>query len=96
LLVADLSIKLQTGANDARSDDTGKLKVAIAEWLNARKPKKRNCNPTRDGNDSEADDNNNDTPSLSLSPRGKEERGISNNITGCLICPIDYDWDDPE
>jgi len=31
-----------------------------------------------------------------LSSYGKEERGIGNDITGCLICPIDYNWDDLE
>lgn len=90
-LVVDHLIKLQTGASDARSDDTGKLKLAIAEWLNKRKSKK---GPDGDGNDSETDGNNSHAPSLSL--RGKEERGISNDITGRLICPIEYDWDDPE
>jgi hypothetical protein len=94
-LSADLLIiKLQTGANDARSDDTGKLKVAIAEWLNACKSKKRHHNSSGDGDDSETDDSNCNTPILS--PKGKEERGISNDITGRLICPIDYDWDDLE
>ena len=65
--------KLQSGANDARSDDTSRLKVAIAEWLNSR-----------------------ETSNVRLSPKGKEGRGISNDITGRLLCPIDYDWDKPE
>ena len=73
-------IELQSGANDARADDTAWLKVAIAEWLNAR----RSLNATETSN----------TPPLS--PRSKEERGINNDITGCLLCPIDYDWDNPE
>lgn len=92
-LAVNLLIKLQTGANDARSDDTGKIKVAIAEWLNAREPKKRYQNASGDDDDPETDDSNCNT--LILSPKGKEERGISNDITGRLICPIDYDWDDP-
>jgi hypothetical protein len=29
-------IQLQTGANDARSDDTSRLKIVVAEWLNSR------------------------------------------------------------
>ena len=31
-----------------------------------------------------------------LSSKGKEECGISSDVTGRLLCPIDYDWDDPE
>lgn len=31
-----------------------------------------------------------------LSPKVKEGRGINNDVTGRLLCPIDYDWDDPE
>lgn len=31
-----------------------------------------------------------------LSAKCKEERGISNDITGQLLCPIEYDWEDPE
>jgi hypothetical protein len=94
LLAADLRIKLQIGANDARSDDTGRLKVAIAEWLNSHASKKRHHNSSRDGDHSETDNSDCNTPHLSS--KGKEERGISNDITGRLICPIDYDWDDPE
>jgi len=87
LLVADILNKLQTGANDARSDDAGRIKVAVANWLNARKPYR-----------SEIDDSNRNTatPIQVLSPKGKEGRRISNNVTGRLICPIEYDWDDPE
>ena len=93
-LATDILIKLQTGANDARSDDTGKLKVVIAEWLNSRNLQKIH-NSGRDGNESESDDDSN-LNALILSLKGKDERGISNNTTGCLICPIDYDWDNPE
>jgi hypothetical protein len=63
---------LQSGANDARSDDTGRLKVAIAEWINNR-----------------------DRSGERLTANGKEERGIGHDATGRLICPIDYDWDNP-
>jgi len=66
---------LQTGANDARSDDTSRLKVVVAEWLNSRSDS--NSNPR-------------------LSAKRKDERGINHDITGYLLCPIDYDWDDPE
>jgi hypothetical protein len=31
-----------------------------------------------------------------LLSHGKEEHGIGHNITSQLLCPIDYDWDDPE
>ena len=93
-LTTDILIKLQTGANDTRSDDTGKLKVIIAEWLNSCNLQKIH-NSGRDGYESESDDDSN-LNALILSSKGKDERGISNNTTGCLICPIDYDWDDPE
>ena len=65
-------IKLQSGANDARSDDTSKLKVVVADWLNSRTPS-----------------------GARISSKAKEERGINNDVTGCLLCPIDFDWDDP-
>jgi len=77
--ISYLDIELQSGANDARSDDTSRLKVAIADWLNCREPHNVAGNfDTR------------------LSAKRKEERGISNDVTGRLLCPIDYDWDDPE
>jgi hypothetical protein len=66
---------LQTGANDARSDDTSRLKIVVAEWLNRRSDSNSNAR---------------------LSAKGKDERGINHDITGYLLCPIDYDWDDPE
>lgn len=67
--------QLKTGATDARSDDTSKLKVAVAEWLNARR-----TSPT--------------DPGACLDPRDRNDRGISNDYTGRLLCPIDYDWED--
>jgi hypothetical protein len=66
-------IQLQTGANDARSDDTSRLKIVVAEWLNSRTPS---------------------TSHTRLTAKGKDERGINHDITGHLLCPIDYDWDD--
>jgi hypothetical protein len=68
-------IQLQTGANDARSDDTSRLKAVVAEWLNS-------CALA--------------TSHTRLSAKGKEERGINHNMTGKLLCPIKYDWDDAE
>jgi Family of unknown function (DUF6698) len=68
---------LQSGANDARSDDTSKLKTVVAEWINSRPPPTSgSLNPIRISGD-------------------KEKRGIGNDITGFLLCPIDYDWSDP-
>lgn len=64
---------MQAGAADARSDDTSRLKIAVAEWINSH-----------------------DDPVERLSSHSKEERGIGHDITGRLLCPIDYDWDDPE
>jgi hypothetical protein len=66
-------IKLQAAANDARSDDTSKLKVVIAEWLYH-----------LGGSD----------PTLPTNVRG--ECSKYNDITARLLCPIQYDWDDPE
>jgi hypothetical protein len=85
-LITNGSIQLQTGANDVRSDDTVRLKVVVADWLNSCKSKKTLHVYNDNGNDS-------DTPILSS--KGKEEHGIMNNVTGHLLCPIDYDWDDP-
>ncbi|KAF8955095.1 hypothetical protein BDZ97DRAFT_1620698, partial [Flammula alnicola] len=65
---------LQAGANDARSDDTSKLKVVVADWLNKRIP----------------------APNPPLAVLDRQNRGIGNDVTGRLLCPIDYDWDDPE
>jgi len=31
-----------------------------------------------------------------VSAKWKEEHRILNDITGQLLCPIDYDWDDPK
>ena len=74
-------MKLQSGANDARSDDTSRLKAVIAEWLNAH---------------SQHDPPEQTTAAQWLPPKLKKDRGIGNDVTGGLLCPIDYDWDDPE
>ena len=70
--------QLQSGANDARSDDTAKLKVAVAHWVNA----------------STQESSTNETSNW-LDPTSRQGRGIDNDVTGRLLCPIDYDWDDP-
>lgn len=31
-----------------------------------------------------------------LPPTSKSARGFEHHITGKLLCPIDYDWEDPE
>ena len=77
-LIKLTSNQLQEGANDARSDNTCRIKVAVADWLNDRTPL------------------NSEAPKTTLSNQVKEDRGYPNDITGCLLCPIDYDWDDPE
>jgi len=68
---------LQAGANDARSDDTSRLKIAVAEWVN---------NHALSTSES----------TKRLSVRGKDKHGINHDVTGWLLCPIDYDWDDLE
>jgi hypothetical protein len=76
IILIIINIKLQSGANDARSDDTGRLKTAVAEWLNTREHEGTQM------------------PKY-LSPKQKDERGICNDVTGRLLCPISYEWDDP-
>jgi hypothetical protein len=73
-------LKLQTGANDAHSDDTRRLKIEVADWLNA-------CNPEFPEETQ---------TSKQLTTKKKEGHGISNDVTGHLLCPISYDWDNPE
>ena len=75
-------IELQTGANDARADDTSRLKGAVVEWLNK-------LNSRRSPNGAPVSN-------TVISSKVKEEQGISNDITGWLLCPIDYDWDNLE
>lgn len=31
-----------------------------------------------------------------LTGKKKTDRGINNDVTGRLLCPIDFDWDEPE
>ncbi|KAF8421736.1 hypothetical protein L210DRAFT_989996 [Boletus edulis BED1] len=31
-----------------------------------------------------------------ISPSIKSDRGLENGVTGCLLCPIEYDWNDTE
>jgi hypothetical protein len=33
-------------------------------------------------------------PEVPLSPSNKTERGFEHDITGKLLCPIEFDWDD--
>ncbi|KAF9783394.1 hypothetical protein BJ322DRAFT_1008007, partial [Thelephora terrestris] len=61
-------------ANNARSDDTARVKPNIANLLNNRA-------------------NNPASPPLDLETR--DTRGLQNDFTGRLICPIKYDWEDP-
>jgi len=41
IILIGINIKLHSGANNAHSDDTARLKTAVAEWLNA--CKQHNC-----------------------------------------------------
>jgi len=85
IILIGIDIKLQSGANDACSNDTSRLTAAITEQLNACKQR----NPPEQMTWTV-------TWPWWISSREKGECGISNNITGGLLCPIDYDWDDPE
>jgi hypothetical protein len=69
---------LQSGANNAQSDDTAKLKVAIAYWVNA-----------------SIQESSTNSTSNWLDPTTQGGHGINNDVTGHLLCPIDYNWDDP-
>ena len=31
-----------------------------------------------------------------ISPSMKSDRGLENDVTGCLLCPIEYDWNNAE
>jgi len=55
------------------SNNTSRLKTAVAEWINNR-----------------------NSSGEQLTANGKKEHGIGHDITGQLICPIDYDWDNPK
>lgn len=35
-----------------------------------------------------------ENPAVPLSPTMKADRGFEHDLTGCLLCPIDYDWND--
>jgi len=37
-----------------------------------------------------------ENPLPPLSPHIKSDRGFEHDITGRLLCPIDFDWDDPQ
>lgn len=67
------SLKLLDCANNARSDDTARVKPIIASLLNNRA-------------------NNPANPPLDLETR--DARGLQNDFTGRLLCPIIYDWED--
>lgn len=70
-----LFIQLLEGANNTRSDDIGRMKWAVADFLN----KRLNGPPD---------------PPLELEIR--DNCGLQNDFTGRLLCPIKYDWEDPE
>lgn len=67
--------KLLEGANNARSDDTSRVKSAVASLLNNRASGR---------------------PNVPLDLDTRDQRGLQNDVTGRLLCPIKYDWDDAE
>ncbi|KAF7973006.1 hypothetical protein HWV62_16384 [Athelia sp. TMB] len=64
--------QLKKGSDNARSDDTAKLKAAIVPWVDAAFG----------------------TSTPPLRSDSKFERGLDNDITGRLLCPGEYSWDD--
>ena len=68
------SPQLQTGANNARSDDLNRIRDYLANWLNQSQLR----------------------PSPPLAKDKRDNRGICHDVTGHLLCPAEFDWDDPE
>ncbi|KIJ95740.1 hypothetical protein K443DRAFT_11186, partial [Laccaria amethystina LaAM-08-1] len=66
--------QLQTGANNARSDDLNRIRDYLADWLNQSQLR----------------------PSPPLAKDKRDNRGICHDVTGRLLCPAEFDWDDPE
>jgi hypothetical protein len=66
--------QLQTGANNARSDDLNRIRDYVADWLNQSQLQ----------------------PSPPLAKDKRNNRGISHDVTGRLLCPAEFDWDDLE
>ena len=70
LLMCGCFLKLKTGADRARADDTNRLKIAIVNWLNNLQERAQPL----------------------LIPEDKLKHGFDHDITGQLLCPVDYDW----
>ena len=68
------SPQLQTGANNARSDDLNHIRDYLADWLNQSQLR----------------------PSPPLAKDKRDNRGICHDVTGRLLCPAEFDWDDLE
>ena len=73
--------KIQKGVSSARSDDTKSLKGVVLDWILPR-------------------DRADDTPStprpLPLSRNVKTNRGFHHPVTGALLCPAGFNYNDPE
>ena len=68
------SPQLQTGANNAHSNDLNRIRDYLANWLNQSQLR----------------------PSPPLAKDNRDNRGICHDVTGHLLCPAEFDWDDPE
>ncbi|KIJ99897.1 hypothetical protein K443DRAFT_8020 [Laccaria amethystina LaAM-08-1] len=66
--------QLQTGANNACSDDLNRIWDYLADWLNQSQLR----------------------PSPPLTKDKHNNCGICHDVTGYLLCPAKFDWDDPE
>jgi hypothetical protein len=40
--------------------------------------------------------NSRSSTTMHLDPEDRKDRGLQNDIMGRLLCPIDFDWDNPE
>ncbi|KAF7976661.1 hypothetical protein HWV62_5999 [Athelia sp. TMB] len=71
--IQNLYRNLKKGSDNARSDDTSKLKTAVVYWVDSALGTS--------------------TPPLRIN--SKHERGLDNDVTGRLLCPSEYSWEDP-
>ena len=70
----------EKSADDAHSDDIKCLALEVANWLNTMDKD----HVAKDGD------------WVYLDPHDRRGRGFQHKMTGCLLCPIEYDWETKE
>ena len=88
-ILIDVLQQLQKGANEARSDDVRRIKEAVVKWLST--------TPLSDADAqtimSDADKLQRAALLIGIDQAHRTmSRGFNNDVTGLLLCPIDYDW----